>query len=321
MPKLNYETADVLVYDPVAGHRNATRGALYTLGFKKVTTCGMLAALDHALRYSPPDLVFCEAEGSEDELCKMIQAVRQSGTHVNPFLVIIVTAWEKSRALVHQVLNSGADDLILRPLTANLLKARIDSHVERRKQFVVTHDYIGPDRRSDPNRVSKIPLFQPPNSLKMKVADGMLQQEAAYKLQQELRVALDLLWSEKLRREVFQICALWRLLQDSENPATDPNLAKLQALALVVAKRCVENGIDAAQHWCDSIKTAVEGLYFGVDRNASMHLLGQAALNLNQIVSPELPRADHLQALDEVVTMIRNRPEPAADVPDLKQVG
>ena len=94
----------------------------------------------------------CEAQGAETELCAMIQALRQGATGYNPFIVIIVTAWENNNALVGRVINSGADDLLLRPFSTAVLGNRIRTHVERRKGFVITSEYVGPDRRNDPAR-------------------------------------------------------------------------------------------------------------------------------------------------------------------------
>ena len=42
-----------------------------------------------------------------------------------------------------------------------------------RKSFVITTDYVGPDRRKDDNRPSNAELFAPPNSLKMKAKDKL----------------------------------------------------------------------------------------------------------------------------------------------------
>ena len=41
-----------------------------------------------------------------------------------------------------------------------------------------------------------------------------------------------------LRRDAFQICILWRLLQELEGPAAAETLDKLAALTQSVAKRC-----------------------------------------------------------------------------------
>lgn len=323
MARINYQTTDTVIYDPVASHRNATRAALHTLGFRNIETVPTLDGLNEVIWRSQPDLAICEAQGADVALCDLIQALRQGQSgHANPFLVIIVTAWEKSHALVSRVVNSGADDLVLRPFSVSQLKMRIDAHVERRKNFVITHDYVGPDRRNDPNRVSNIEPFLPPNSLKMKARDGLNLQDIQARLQHELRAAKSILNAEKLKRDAFQICILWRMLQDQDDPGRTANLAKLKDTAQSVAKRCNMIEFEAAQEWCDSVQAAVEGLHCGVDRNASMHLLGHAALNLNQLLQPETSKADHVKTIEETVAMIKARsviqstveePVPAAD--------
>ncbi len=68
-----------------------------------------------------------------------------------------------------------------------LLGQRIESHVERRKRgFVVTSDYVGPDRRKDLSRPSNVELFEPPNSLKMKAKDRLSAEETTQRLDAEL---------------------------------------------------------------------------------------------------------------------------------------
>lgn len=308
MARLSYETADTVVYDPIAAHRNSTRAVLYTLGFRNIETCASVEGFSEAIRRNPPDLALCEAKGADAELCEMIQTLRQgNGGHSNPFLVIIVTAWEKNTTLVQRVINSGADDLILRPYSTNILRQRIDSHVERRKHFVITHDYVGPDRRNDPNRPSDIDLFQPPNSLKMKAQEGLNLQEVQQRLNKELVSARDTLNTEKLRRDAFQICILWRLLQEADDTGAEANLTKVRALALGIARRCRDTEYESATQWCDSLLAAVEGLHFGVDRNASMHLLGHASLSLNQILQPDKSKSDHLKSIEDIVAKIKAR--------------
>lgn len=308
MEKLIYETCSAVIHDPIGPHRNATRTALYALGFRQVETVPTLEGFNDAIWRTTPDLAICEAQGADVELCEMIQNIRQGNIgHTNPFLVVIVTAWEKTHSLVQRVLNSGADDLILRPLTVNTLSQRIDTHALRRKNFVITHDYVGPDRRSDPRRSSNVPPFVPPNSLKMKALDGLTISDVQVRLNKDLRAARDTLHTQKLRRDVFQICVLWRLLQGPDETTHAANQAKLFALTQAVIKRSRMAGFETAREWCDSIQAAAEGLQFGVDRNASMHLLGHAALNLNHLLDPEMSKSDHLRAVDQMVEVIRIR--------------
>lgn len=315
---LRYERANIVVYDPVAQHRNATRMALYSLGFGKVSSSDTLDSLNRAIKLVPPDLVVCEAGSAGRALCDLIQTMRLGASgHANPFLVVIVTTWEKSHDLAHLVLNSGADDLILRPFSTTVLKSRIDSHIERRKGFVITHDYVGPDRRRASSRPANVQLFHPPNSLKMKTMDGLTMPEANFRLQQELRRAKGILASERLSREVFQICVLWRILQDYVDSELEEHRGNLSALARAVARRCRATDREPALQWCDSILAAVDGLQFGVDRSASLHILGQAALMLNEILCPERSRGALLQAVDSAAVGIlargQNRQETAPD--------
>ena len=240
MSRLSFDSVDVLIYDPVRSNRTATRATLYALGFRRTETVSTLEAFVGALQRNPPDITLVEAHGDGGELCDTIQQMRQGSTSYNPFIVIIVTAWEKSTALINRVVSSGADDLILRPFSTAQLGARIETHIDRRKSFVITTDYVGPDRSKDFSRGAGAELFDPPNSLKMK-AKGKLPSEAiALRLDSELMAAREKLTSEKLRRDSFQVCILWRLIQGAPLTAgkISPDLAKLQVLTRSIETRC-----------------------------------------------------------------------------------
>ena len=49
------------------------------------------------------------------------------------FSIEVATAWEKNASLVKRVVDSGADDLLLRPFSAAQLTSRIETHIQRRK--------------------------------------------------------------------------------------------------------------------------------------------------------------------------------------------
>jgi DNA-binding response OmpR family regulator len=313
MSKLSFDSVDVLIYDPVSSNRTATRAAMYALGFRKTETVSSLEDFLASVQKCPPDIALCEAQGQAEELCALIQQMRQGGAGYNPFIVIIVTAWEKNTALINQVVSSGADDLLLRPFSTALLGQRIETHVDRRKGFVITTEYVGPDRRRDTSRASNVELFDPPNSLKMKAKDRLSGDEIARRLDIELKTAREKLITEKLRRDSFQVAILWRLLQDQPLLAGKPpaDLLKLQMLARSIEERAKENEFEAAIEWCQSVLASTEGLAAGVDRNASMHLLGHAALSLHQVFYPEKTPADQISEIDATVALIRARDQQA----------
>jgi DNA-binding response OmpR family regulator len=314
MSRISYDTVETLLYDPVAPNRAMTRSALYAMGFRRIESVATLEAFNECVMRRPPDLAVAESQGVEDQLCESIQAVRQGLVAYNPFLVLIVTAWENQNSLVQRVLNSGADDLLLRPFSATLLESRIKQHVERRKGFVITSDYIGPDRRRlNSRRPDSAELFQPPNSLKMKAKERISSEEAAQRLDAELQSARKTLTNEKLRRDVFQICVLWRIMQGYEENHTkyDVDLGRLRETTKAVARRARDTEYETALEWCDDVLSAIEGVALGVDRAASMHLLGHAALKLNQVFDPGRSQDEYLAEIDATVGAVRARNQSA----------
>ena len=309
MARLAYDTTETLIYDPVTANRTATRAALYTLGFRRIEAVSSLTAFTDYVQRKPPDLALCESQGADNELCRLIQELRQGAAGFNPFIVIIVTAWEKSAGLVTRVVNSGADDLLLRPFSTAQLGNRIETHVERRKGFVVTSEYVGPDRRKDLSRPSNVELFDPPNSLKMKAKDRLTAEQATHRLDSELKAAREMLNSEKLRRDAFQITILWRLMQEyvAGVMSITHDLEKISTLAKGIARRCRDSEFEMALDWCESVIAAAEGLMAGVDRNAAMHLLGHAALSLNHVFHPEKSTNEIMTEIDATVAIIRAR--------------
>lgn len=314
MSRISYDTAHALIYDPVSANRASTRAALFSLGFRHIESVATLEIFTECLRRRPPDLAFCEAQGAGMDLCAAIQSMRRDVTGHNPFVVIMVTAWENSTSLVTRVLDSGADDLVLRPFSTNVLGARIASHVERRKNFVITSEYVGPDRRRDSKRASNAELFVPPNSLKMKAKDRLSSEETAQRLDTQLKSAREVLTAEKLRRDAFQICILWRLIQQDtlNSNAYIADITKLQRVASDVAQRSRGTDFDPAVKWCDELLSALEKLQSGADRSATMDLLGRAALNLNQIFTPEKSAEEHLRDIDATIAVINARNETTA---------
>jgi DNA-binding response OmpR family regulator len=313
MARLSYDSVEALIYDPVSANRTATRAALYSLGFRRTETVPTLEAMVEVIQKQAPDLVLAETQGAADELCNAIQQLRQ-GAGYNPFIVIIVTAWEKSSALITKVVNSGADDLLLRPFSTALLGTRIEAHIERRKGFVITTDYVGPDRRRDAGRSGDIEMFDPPNSLKMKAKDRMPADLIAKKLDLELQVAREKLAGEKLRRDSFQICILWRLLREQRQgtPQFGADLTKLGNLTRSIERRCTDMGQEKVAERCAAVLAAIEGLKNGQDCETVLSSVGAAALGIHQLVCPEKSPTDQLNEIDATVAIIRARNQATA---------
>jgi CheY-like chemotaxis protein len=199
-----YDLAQVLVCDPVASNRTATRSALYSLGCRYIEITGSLRDFLEALENRPPDLALCEAQVGELELCHAIRELRRSERSYNPFAIIIVTAWMPNATLAEEILHSGADGLLLRPFSAAILDRRIRTHVMQQKPFVVTDEYIGPERRAMARPSSGLTLG-PLNSLRIKIEGRANPDEAIRRFNAELRVACAKLAHAKQQRHLSRL--------------------------------------------------------------------------------------------------------------------
>jgi hypothetical protein len=95
-------------------------------------------------------------------------------------------------------------------------------------------------------------------------------------------------------------------------PQHTADLAKLVDLTRAIERRSTEAGREKAMEWCGSILAAADGLKLDMDRAASMHLLGHAALSLHQLICPEKSPADQLNEIDATVAIIRARNQTTA---------
>lgn len=314
MPNLDYEAVEALIYDPMPDNRRAMRASLASLGFRHVD--GVSAPVDFAYANyrRNPDIVFCEILSNETMMCDQIQALRCGQIGNNPFVVVVATTSDTSAAVIKRVINAGADDLILRPFSTETLAGRLEALAERRKGFVVTHDYVGPDRRRDPKRVSS-GLFEPPNSFRIKAYDHLPLGAAERKLAKELQSAKSYLFNAKLRADVFQIGVLGRLLPSDPRgqEAFLRHRDRLTSLTRSVQERGDQAKIAGVDMWCREILSAAKDAETDADPSDSFRFLDRAAANLYLIANPiktledyQATLANALQAI--VVRQARGKP-------------
>jgi DNA-binding response OmpR family regulator len=144
-----YDRADLLLASPRTQNTASLRQTLADLEFREIRTASSNAEILKALETRPPELMITEFDLTAGDI-RETNDIRHHRARTNPFISIIVTTWQPSEALVHQVIDVGADDLLIQPASHGQLAKRIEALVFNRKPFVVTSRYIGPDRRSAP---------------------------------------------------------------------------------------------------------------------------------------------------------------------------
>jgi DNA-binding response OmpR family regulator len=169
LDKQKLSEATALIYDPVRGNMLLTRSVLHGIGFRKIEGITSLREVSRRLKDIEISVLIVEATDQPRQIVDLLRAQRLGELGVNPFIPIIATLWAGQTDLVADLMNCGCDDVLLRPFSAAQTLERITSIIMARKSFVVTSDYVGPDR----GKVSPIGMnpekFDPPNALRDRV--------------------------------------------------------------------------------------------------------------------------------------------------------
>lgn len=168
MDNLQFGNVTVVLAEPNPDLRHAFNMALRGMGFKRITETGALKGVRTALLKDEIDLIVADTALPDGNLCDLIQKIRHREIGGVPFAVVLTLVSNPIHVHVKKVINSGTDDLLLKPVTPEKICSRIRLLSQDRKKFVVTTGYIGPDRRRKARSDGmEIPLITVPNPLQM----------------------------------------------------------------------------------------------------------------------------------------------------------
>jgi DNA-binding response OmpR family regulator len=174
MAEFRFENIRLVLGEPNPHIREGLKAALFANGFRGITDCHSTEKLAEVLDDPLIDVILCDVDLPHGNFCDVIHRMRHNTLGRNPFVLTLATTGDPTLAMVRQVIDAGVDDLLVKPLSMDTLLERIGNFARGRKPFVVTHDYIGPDRRKDarPGEPPKTELIEVPNPLRSKVVGG-----------------------------------------------------------------------------------------------------------------------------------------------------
>ncbi len=306
-----YETAAVALYDPIAMNRNATRNVLYSLGFREIEGYAALDDLKRAMATRDFDLIVLEAQKADDPILEVASQIRRSEVGRNPFALVLVSTWQPEALLVRTALNSGADDLLCRPYSTAGLGERLRTHVHARKGFVVTADYVGPDRRSDSARPNSAKLIEVVNSLKLKAVEGKSGFEAQQAIQSGVSSGRRIVNAERMRRAAFQVGVIagfvHRQVTDAVETVRRADLEKIISTAADLTAMAREENAEQAVKTCETIADVAAKAINGNDLSGNAQILVRLSVALQVTLSPERAPEECRAELDETLERIRAR--------------
>ena len=167
--QVSYDAVEVLLLDRDLAMRHLIRSALVGIGFRRVVECRAVQEIPALVALRSIDLMLLDLDTDTAQVCDAIRDIRNHRYGINPFVVVMAMTWTPDRKMIVQTLDAGTDDVLAKPVSAAVLKERVRNLVLSRKDFVVTGDYVGPDRRLEARAAdSDLPAIVVPNSLRYK---------------------------------------------------------------------------------------------------------------------------------------------------------
>lgn len=144
-----FENITVLVVDSQPAIIELIKSVLKMFGVRDVLTATDGANGLKTFKGRKPDLMIVDWDLDDIDGLEFTKAIRHDA--VNPYVPIIFTTALSSAKRVAQARDSGITEFLRKPFTAEALYKRIEAIVEKPRDFVLSEDFTGPDRRRHTN--------------------------------------------------------------------------------------------------------------------------------------------------------------------------
>ncbi len=227
----------------------------------------------------------------EGDLSEAIHDIRHGLLGDNPFTIAIALISEDDAGKLESVINAGVDDVQMKPVAKNSIRDRIIALANGRKRFVVTSDYVGPDRRPKGVTVPgtiEVPLIKVPNPLQLRIS-GRLGNLAG---QHAIAIATTIINEQKIERHAYSVTWLMQ------------KISQMQAGEIPVDSLDMKAQFERLHLISEDICSRLTGTTYGHAAEMCM-TLGQMSEVLRD--SPELAGEEELHLLNRLTQVISRK--------------
>lgn len=145
----NFSHVNVLVVESTSEMFKLLKTVLNMLG---VPNKNIYAAYDYQeaiakFKTGNYDMVITDWLDNPDQGIKLTQGIRKDVKKGNNFVPIIMTAGSSHLSRVMKARDAGVNEYLIKPFAAKHLAQRLERVVDSPRPFVLTDDFVGPDRR------------------------------------------------------------------------------------------------------------------------------------------------------------------------------
>jgi len=285
MDRFYFSNTKVLIADTLPASSNITRQTLFDLGVRDFTITKSVDETRAQLEKDHFDIMISDAYLMDECTAPIVSDLRQGNLGKDPFMPVIALTWEPTIEILQDLGTAGIDQMLTLPISANKISQSLSSLIERRKQFVVTSRYIGPDRSKRDNQYAQqVPRIKVPNALRLKVTgdDGGVSAEEVLQTVQHQRV------ERYAHRIVYTIGKIAGLINDKNAGTMKTWMTDLHCTAIELNKRITGTHFQQHQMLGDTLLEVVErNLDNDRPNSKEIETLQQLALSIQVGFTPE----------------------------------
>jgi DNA-binding NarL/FixJ family response regulator len=145
----NHSDSYVLIGDSPSKGSMSVREIFRSISFHEIEVRRNASSLRDHLNTAEFNLLVYEVDLRDGDTCGMVNSLRQGDIGLNPFVPVLGLTSNAMRENVRRVVKCVVDGLVAMPANVDRFATVVASLINKRKPFVVTVDYVGPDRRYD----------------------------------------------------------------------------------------------------------------------------------------------------------------------------
>lgn len=241
MERQNFKNVRLIIGEPSYELRVGLKSACCASGFERghIQDTDKLSAIRDAVAEDRTDLILCNTHLPDGDFDSLIQQIRHGAVGNNPFINIISVISMADKQTITKSMNSGTDAILVKPISPRQFMERVENMIHARKPFVVTTDYIGPNRRKEHRSgTQEIPQFEVPNPLKAKIEA----EPDEDKLRAKIEAMVGVFNEQKIERHAYQIVYLVERLipkyaEGKIDDSVTSNLDRLRSVSSDLSRR------------------------------------------------------------------------------------
>lgn len=142
-----YPDKTVLVAATEPFLRSIIADVLRNSGISKIQTAGSVPESMEQIRTWLPDAIILDWTLTKGGGEQLTQWIRTSNASPNPQLPIVMVTGDTSQNTILGARDAGIDEIIVKPVVPRAVVGRVNLVLRKRRSFVQSHDFVGPDRR------------------------------------------------------------------------------------------------------------------------------------------------------------------------------